>query len=81
MSYNRQEMIPRAQPHGEHMRHSPAENLGIQDSHAQIKGETKQNLLCPIIQEYSKKICLLRQQKKKKKKRGNNCFLRFATMG
>ena len=80
MSYNKQEMIPRAQPHGEHMRHSPAENLGIQDSHAQIKGETKQNLLCPIIQEYSKKICLLRQQKKKKK-RGNNCFLRFATMG
>ena len=52
---------------GEHMRHPLAENLGNQDSHAQSKGETKQNLLRPLIQEYSKKICLLRQQKKKKK--------------
>lgn len=56
MSYNRQEMIPRAQPHGEHMMHSLAENLGIQDSHAQGKDETKQNLLCPLIQEYFKKF-------------------------
>lgn len=63
MSYNRQEMIPRAQPHGEHMMHSLAENLGIQDSHAQGKDETKQNLLCPLIQQYSKKICLLKKKK------------------
>ena len=40
---------------GEHMRHPLAENLGNQDSHAQSKGETKQNLLRPLIQEYSKK--------------------------
>ena len=65
MSYNRQEMIPRAQPHGEHMRRPLAESLGIQNSHAQSKDETKQNLLYALIQEYSKKICLLRQEKKK----------------
>ena len=64
---------------GEHMRHPLAENLGNQDSHAQSKGETKQNLLRPLIQEYSKKICLLRQQKKKKEQ--TTVFLRFETMG
>ena len=62
MSYNRQEMIPRAQPHGEHMMHSLAENLGIQDSHAQGKDETKQNLLCPLIQEYFKKFAFWKKK-------------------
>ena len=58
-------MIPRAQSHGKHMRRPLVESLGIQNSHAQSKDETKQNLLYALIQEYSKKICLLRQEKKK----------------
>ena len=59
-------MIPRAQSHGKRMRCPLVESLGIQNSHAQSKDETKQNLLYALIQEYPKKICLLRQKKKKK---------------
>ena len=72
-------MIPRAQSHGKHMRRPLVESLGIQNSHAQSKDETKQNLLYALIQEYPKKICLLRQKKKKKEQ--TTVFLRFATMG
>lgn len=56
--------MPRAYSCGEHMRYPLPENLGNQDSYPQSQGETKQNLLYPLIQEYSEDICIGHSKKK-----------------